>query len=132
MSKQKAHWAMTIREDTYMTWNPKQRELFDSFVGKYEKCQGERMKLEYDKNQHYWLAVGLKEREGDNTSTPHWHCLFSCLPGKTCTAGRVRTVMEMNYMIMKDEYLQPLDTNPMTYMKYAHKTSNNNRKRLIS
>lgn len=129
MSKQKAHWAITIREETYMTWSPKQRELFDSFVGKYEKCQGERMKLEYDNNQHYWLAVGLKEREDDNTSTPHWHCLFSCLPGKTCTAGRVRTVMGMNYMTIPQEYLQTLDTNPMTYMKYAHKTSNNNRKR---
>lgn len=129
MSKQKAHWAITIREETYMTWSPKQRDLFDSFVGKYEKCQGDRVKLEYDNNQHYWLAVGLKEREDDNTSTPHWHCLVSCLPGKTCTAGRVRTVMGMNYMTIPQEYLQTLDTNPMTYMKYAHKTSNNSRKR---
>lgn len=129
MSKQKAHWAITIREETYMSWSPKQRDLFDSFVGKYERCQGERMKLEYDNHQHYWLAIGLKEREDDNTSTPHWHCLFSCLPGKTCTAGRVRTVMGMNYMTIPQEYLQTLDTNPMTYMKYAHKTSDNNRKR---
>lgn len=129
MSKQKAHWAITIREETYMSWSPKQRDLFDSFVGKYERCQGERMKLEYDNHQHYWLAIGLKEREDDNTSTPHWHCLFSCLPGKTCTAGRVRTVMGMNYMTIPQEYLQTLDTNPMTYMKYAHKTSGNNRKR---
>lgn len=129
MSKQKAHWAITVREETYMSWSPKQRDLFDSFVGKYERCQGERMKLEYDNHQHYWLAIGLKEREDDNTSTPHWHCLFSCLPGKTCTAGRVRTVMGMNYMTIPQEYLQTLDTNPMTYMKYAHKTSGNNRKR---
>lgn len=129
MSKQRAHWAITIREETYLTWSPKQRAEFDSFVGKYEKCQGERMNLKYDNSQHYWLAVGLKEREDDNTSTPHWHCLFSCLPGKTCAAGRVRIVMGMNYMTIPEEYLQQLDTNPQTYMKYAHKTSNSNRKR---
>lgn len=129
MSKQKAHWAITIREETYMAWSENQRKIFDSFVGKYEKCQGERIKLEYDNHQHYWLAVGLKEREDDNTSTPHWHCLFSCLPGKTCTAGRVRTIMGMNNMLIPQEYLQMLDTNPMTYMKYAHKTSSNSRKR---
>lgn len=129
MSKQRAHWAITIREETYLKWSPKQREKFDSFVGKYEKCQGERMKLSYDNNQYYWLAIGLKEREDDNTSTPHWHCLFSCLSGKTCTAGRVRIVMGMNYMTIPEEYLQQLDTNPQTYLKYAHKTSNMSRKR---
>jgi hypothetical protein len=129
MSKQRAHWAITIKEDTYLTWSPRQREKFDSFVGKYAKCQGQRMKLAYDNNQHYWLAVGLKEREDDRTSATHWHCLFSCLPGKTCTRGRVSTVMGMNYMTIPGEYCQALDTNPQAFMKYAHKTSDDERQR---
>lgn len=129
MSKQKAHWALTIKEECYLSWSPKKREEFDYFVGKYIQCQGERMQLHYDKTNNYLLAVGLKEKEDDNTSTVHWHCMFSCQPGKTCTAGRVRIVMGMNYMTIPDEYLQPLDTNPMTYMKYANKMSPDSRKR---
>jgi len=128
MGKQRAHWAITIREETYLTWSPKQRELFDSFVGKYEQCKGERMKLSYDDSQHYWLAVGLKEREDDETCVPHWHCLFSCLPGKTCYSSRVRIVMGMNYMTIPEEYVQELHTNPMAYMKYAHKTNGGRQK----
>jgi hypothetical protein len=129
MSKQKAHWALTIKEDCYLTWSPKKREEFDYFVGKYIQCQGERMQLHYDKTSNYILAVGLKEKEDENTSSTHWHCMFSCQPGKTCTAGRVRIVMGMNFMTIPDEYLQPLDTNPMTYMKYANKTSPDSRKK---
>lgn len=128
MSKQKAHWALTIKEECYLAWSPKKREEFDYFVGKYIQCQGERMQLPYDKTNNYILAVGLKEKEDDNTSSVHWHCLFSCQPGKTCTAGRVRIVMGLSYMPIPEEYLQPLDTNPMTYMKYANKTSTSNRK----
>lgn len=123
MGKQRAHWAITIRQDTYLKWSFKQRQLFDSFVGKYGKCQGERMKLSYDKSQHYWLAVGLKEREDDKTCVPHWHCLFSCLSSKTCYSSRVRIVMNMNHMDIPEEYIQEVHTNPMVYMKYAHKTT---------
>jgi len=129
MSKQRAHWAITIKEETYATWSPKARAEFDKYVGKYIRCQGERMLLHYDRDLSYMLAIGMKEREDDATSSTHWHCLFSCMPGKTCTAGRVRVVMGMNYMTMVDEYLQQLDTNPMTYMKYANKAGTEGRQR---
>lgn len=127
MSKQKAHWAITIREETYLLWNLRERTTFDKYVGKYIQCQGERLALPYDASLKYDFAVGLKEMEDANTSSTHWHCMFSCTPGKTCAAGRVRIVMKMNGMPIPEEYLQPLDTNPMTYMKYANKTSKDSR-----
>lgn len=124
MAKQKAHWALTIKEDCYNAWAPKYRQRFDEYVGKYQQCVGERLLLPYDKSITYQLAIGNKEKEDDKTSSTHWHCMISCPPGKTATAGRIRIVMGMNYMPIDQQYLQEIDTNPMTYMKYCNKSSN--------
>jgi len=130
MVKSKAHWALTIKEETYNSWTEEKRKLFDSYVGKNIELKGDRLKIDYDDRVSYYLSVGFKEMEDDNTSSPHWHCLVSNMPRNTCTANRVRQVMASIGMPIDGEYLQPIDTSPLQYMAYCHKTkvSNKNRK----
>lgn len=123
MSKQRAHWAITIKEDNFETWDSEKRSEFLSFAGKYINLQGKRIIMQYNDTTSYRLAVGFKEKEDSNTSSTHWHCLFSCEPGKTCTAGRVRIVMKGYGMPIVNEYVQVIDTSPFIYMKYANKES---------
>lgn len=120
MSKQKAHWAITIKEESFNSWSKAKQEEFLKFVGKYINQNGDRISMKYA-DTVYTLAIGFKEKEDANTSSTHWHCLFSCLPGRTCTAGRVRFVMEDYGFPIYHEYLQQIDTSPSIYMKYANK-----------
>lgn len=128
MARQKAHWCITIKEECYNDWSLSVKNLFDQHAGKYINCKGDRIILPYDKTQSYYLAVGFKEKEDNKTSTTHWHCMISCMPGKTATAGRIRIAMNMNNMNIDNQYIQPMDTNPMTWMKYCNKEGTTDKK----
>lgn len=121
MSRQRAHWAITVREENFNTWDIQKQNEFTSVAGKYIDLKGDRISMIYSDALNYKLAVGFKEKEDSNTAGVHWHCLFSCDPGKTCTAGRVRIVMKSHGMPIVNEYLQCIDTNPLVFMKYANK-----------
>lgn len=99
--------------------------MFESYVGKNVELKGERLRIDYDDKISYYLSVGLKEKEDDNTAAPHWHCMVSNMPRNTCTANRVRYIMSSIGMPIDGEYLQPIDTSPLQYMAYCHKTMHN-------
>ena len=117
MAPQRAHWQVIISKSTYDSWSSEVQQRFLNHEGKYIKCEGRRIKLDYNKEITYNLAVGVKQHS-------KWNCLFSCLPGGTCPAGRLRIVMEHCGMpLSKDtDKIETLDgTNPLTYMKFANK-----------
>lgn len=116
MAPQRAHWQVTITKATYDSWSDDIQQAFINHEGKYVNCEGPRIKLNYNDELTYNLAVGVPQNG-------YWHCLFSCFPGATCPIGRLRIVMEQCGMpIVKEvDKIEMLNTSPITYMKFANK-----------
>lgn len=119
MAPQRAHWQITITKATYDSWSDEIQQTFISHEGKYLKCEGRRIKLNYNNELTYNLAVGVRQNG-------YWNCLFSCFPGATCPIGRLRIVMEQCGMplVKEADKIETLDgTSPLSYMKFANRTT---------
>lgn len=120
MSKQRAHWCLTIPEEYVLEhFEEKGRTLFLNAVGKKEGVP-----LPYTPDYVYTMIVGCLEGPDDNTKTNHYHVLLSNPKGKASTKGRCITVLELNNMITKEPiYIQELQSKVEKYIDYIFKES---------
>lgn len=116
---QRAHWCMTLPSKVVTSWNNDTKEKFFLLVGNRSGQD-----LEFN-NFNYKFIVGNLEGADNTTQEEHYHCLFSCVPGKTCTKTRVlESLRSIGYVIDSPLYLQPLDTTVSRYMDYMFKAGN--------
>lgn len=119
---QRAHWCMTLPSKVVTTWSNDAKERFFLLVG---NRAGQEVQFN---NFTYKFVVGNLEGADNNTQEEHYHCLFSCSPGKTCTKTRVlESLLSVGYSIGSPLYLQPLDTTVSRYMDYMFKACKNSK-----
>ena len=126
MSKQRAHWCLTIKKsDVDTLFSPAGRELFQDNIGIKDGVS-----IVFAEKK-YRLIIGPMEGSDEATQDDHYHCMVSCTPGNACTKGRVVNILDSNGMKIGPCYVQELDSTPANYINYMFKSINANRFKTI-